>query len=224
MKYTTFVTLISLASAGVYAEEKPLYLKASPGHTEFNAENSYAVREDLRSTGYAFTLGYRVNNYIAIEGGMTNLGNIHRDYEYNVHGLEWHFDYDDVLIENSNYKSKQEAEYESYSIGLAVRAPIQQHLNAGIRLGVHQWCENNSGRSEDSGTRSWYNGDRELQDVEPYYTSYSWNNEKDSGSNPYYGAEVNWASGDWGINLEHTVYEIQEDKGNFSAVGITYSF
>ncbi|WHI52323.1 outer membrane beta-barrel protein [Microbulbifer sp. MLAF003] len=224
MKYTTLVTLIALTSTGVYAEEKPFYLKASLGHTEFDSESSYALRENLSSTGYAFIFGYRVNRYIAVEGGMTDLGSIRRDYESNVHGLEWYIDDDDFIVENYDYKSKQEAEYNSYSVGLALTAPIQQNLNAGIRLGVHQWCENNSGQSETSGTLNWYNGDRELLEVEPYYRSYSWDNEKDSGSNPYYGVEVNWTTGDWSISLEHTVYEIQDDKANFSAVGITYSF
>ncbi|WP_444886916.1 outer membrane beta-barrel protein [Microbulbifer sp. JMSA008] len=223
MNHIALTALIALVSSGVYAEEKPFYLKASLGNMQFDSEDSTAIREDLHSTGYALTVGYQVNNYIAFEGGIANLGNIHRDYEQSAHGLEWHNE-DEVLIENYDFRSQQESKYNSYSLGLTLSTQIQQNLNAGVRFGVHQWNENNSGQTEDSGNLSVYSLDCELLYAESYDRSYSWSNEKDSGSNPYYGAEVKWKNGDWGINLEHTIYEIKKEKANLSSVGVTYSF
>lgn len=224
MKYTALAILIALSSTGVYAAEKPFYLKASLGYMQFDSKDSFAVKEDLNSTGYALTFGYRINDYIAIEGGRANLGNISRDYEFTVRDNEIYYDYDEIVVENYNYKSTNETKLKSYSLGLAFSTQIQQNLNAGIRLGVHQWCVDTSGRSEYSGTRSWYTEDRELVSVEPYNNSYDWGSSKNSGSNPYYGAEVNWTTGDWGFSLEHTIYEIQDDSANLSSVGVTYSF
>ncbi|WP_444919661.1 outer membrane beta-barrel protein [Microbulbifer sp. CnH-101-G] len=224
MKQIALTALVALVSTNVYAEEKPFYLKASLGYMHFDSEDSTAVKEDLNSTGYAFTFGYRVNDYIAFEGGMANLGDIRKEHERSVRGLEWYYSDDEILVENYDYQSKQETKYKSYNLGLALSSQIQQNLNAGIRFGVHQWCANDSGRAEHSGNRNWYSLDRELLDAESFDRSYSWSSNKNSGSNPYYGAEVNWTTGDWGINLEHTIYEIQDEKANLSSVGVTYSF
>ncbi|WP_299587180.1 outer membrane beta-barrel protein [uncultured Microbulbifer sp.] len=224
MKKIALSALIALASTSVYAGEQPFYLKASLGYVQFDSEDHFAVKKDLNSTGYAFTFGYRVNNYVAIEGSMANLGTIHRDYEFSIHTPEMYYDYDDIVIENYDYKSTSETKLKSYSLGLAFSTQVQQNLNAGFRLGVHQWCEETNGRSTYSGTRSRYSEARRLYEVEPSNGSYKWDSDKESGSNPYYGAEVNWSTGDWGITLEHTIYEIQDDKSNLSAVGVTYSF
>ncbi|WP_444933935.1 outer membrane beta-barrel protein [Microbulbifer sp. JTAC008] len=223
------LSILALASgANTYASEKPFYAKATLGYMSFDTRARYTESEDLNSTGYSFTLGYRINNYLAVEGGMVDLGEIRQEYKGD--GEFYYSDYyqgqDVNVVDSYTYDSNIKTDYKSYSLGLALTQKFQQNFNAIVRLGVHQWCANKSGQRQITGTRSYYeNGG--IYDVymtsEPYEISYNPDSATD-GSDLYYGAEISWSTGTWDIGLEHTIYEVEDEKADFTALGVTYNF
>ncbi|WP_444925636.1 outer membrane beta-barrel protein [Microbulbifer sp. TRSA002] len=238
MKHTTLAAVIALFSSSIYAEEQPFYLKASLGFTQFDtsylkaslgytnldtSDSAYVTKEDLDSTGYGFTLGYRINKYIAIEAGMTDLGR----KEQSAYKLidEDHSDNDGYRhTEYSLSTGYDKTKYKSYSLGTAFTAQLHRHLSASARIGVHQWRKTSSGTASYVWVSRGYNPSGELEGADDFWSSVDWDAEKESSSNPYYGAEISWSIGTWDIGLEHTIFEIEDEKANFTALGIIYSF
>ncbi|WP_445355877.1 outer membrane beta-barrel protein [Microbulbifer sp. EKSA008] len=225
MKRTAIAAVIALFSSSIYAEEQPFYLKASLGFTQFDSsDNAYVTKEDLDSTGYGFTLGYRINKYIAIEAGMTDLGSTEQQSRYELHD-EGDYDIDGYkYIVDVSSTSHAKTEYKSYSLGTVFTAQLHRHLSASARFGVHQWRKTSGGTASYAYSGSWYSPSGELLESESVSWSGDWDAEKESSSNPYYGAEISWSTGTWDIGLEHTIFEIEDEKANFTALGIIYSF
>ncbi|WP_444930097.1 outer membrane beta-barrel protein [Microbulbifer sp. SSSA002] len=224
MKHTALAAFIALFSSSIHAEEQPFYLKASLGYTQFDSDSSYTIKEDLDSVSYGFTFGYRINQYIAIEAGMTDLGKLERRSGYELYDAEIYGDQDYQTVFNASSYDHTKTEYKSYSLGAAFTKRFQQHLSAGVRLGVHQWNTTSSGSGNYEYSIDWYSPDGELLESESYAWSGDWGDEKDSGTDSYYGAVISWSTGAWDIGLEHTLYKIEDEKANFTALGATYSF
>ncbi|WP_444940993.1 outer membrane beta-barrel protein [Microbulbifer sp. ZKSA004] len=223
------LSILALASgANTYASEKPFYAKATLGYMSFDTRARYTESEDLNSTEYSFTLGYRINDYLAVEGGVVNLGEVRQEYkgDEEFYYSDYYRGQDVNVVYNHTYEWNSKTDYKSYSLGLALTQKFQQNFNAVVRLGVHQWCANRSGQAQRIGTLSYYENDG-IYDVyimsEPYEISYSTDSSTD-GSDLYYGAEISWSTGTWDIGLEHTIYEVEEEKADFTALGVTYNF
>ncbi|USD21067.1 hypothetical protein MJO52_18700 [Microbulbifer variabilis] len=47
---------------------------------------------------------------------------------------------------------------------------------------------------------------------------------ENDGSNLYYGVFIGWNYNNWSLSLEHTIFEMDEQKPSFSSLALTYNF
>ncbi|BBM01755.1 outer membrane beta-barrel protein [Microbulbifer sp. GL-2] len=220
MKRLILAAILATSASSSMAMENNFYLKSSFGKVDTDISNREALENFgvklSDPKGWNVTLGYRLNNFLSIEGGYTNLGSsegrdrgsdsINTDYE----ALHYEYDY------------KVDIDTQSRMLGIFLTTDITKNLYAGIRVGYQQW-------------------DAELKEVE----NLNWNYEvvisgsqiasesgssnysykgDDDGSDPYYGISAGWNYNNWSLSLEHTIFEMGDRKPNFSSLALTYNF
>lgn len=165
--------------------------------------------------GYNLNLGYRHNPYIAFELGYTDFGEDEVSYTY-----EESYGDLDVLgfegVETETYKG--EVSGTAKTLGAVFSTNTNRTLSGGVRLGYALWS---------TGTNVMYY----WQDIgaqvnaEDNAENYSYSdkarvkNDTD-GSDPFYGAFVNWRIGKWTYSLEHTRFNTDETDLSVSSISL----
>jgi opacity protein-like surface antigen len=100
--------------------ESPFYVGAAIGTTMFTglSSNSWANNNSVTSTSYSVILGYKLSNYLAIEGEYINLGNPTI-----------------VSYSDSNGSFTVGDQFSSYGIGAIAMYPIADPYSVFIKFG-----------------------------------------------------------------------------------------
>lgn len=220
MKAAVSAVLI-LLSTSASAMEDQFYLKGKIGSATYKSD--YSADDFPSSLGYAYTFGYRVNEYFALEGGRSDLGEMEResqgsfDRDINESGG---FTY---AREDYEYYTKVRTSFRSFSAGAALSMDVGDQFEAQFRLGMHQWCVERSASGFQRGTMTVYDSDGIVMDTYPLDRSL-YSDRKDTDHDPYYGVGFSWKKGMWSLGVEHTVYEVLSSKYHFSAMVLGWRF
>ncbi|USD21072.1 porin family protein [Microbulbifer variabilis] len=212
MKRFILATAIALSASNTIALENNFYLKSTYGSVDTNISSKDALESFKTklsdSSGWSITLGYRLNKFIALEGGFADLGDTEGSYRHE----EWSFSqWGDEMSEIStiDYKISTDTKI----LGLFLTTDITKDFYAGARVGYQLWDEQFQKRHEFSARWDW--GD---------YHGINTTDETNDGSDPYYGISVGWNNNNWSLSLEHTIFEMKDRKPSLSSLGLTYNF
>ncbi|WP_444887323.1 hypothetical protein [Microbulbifer sp. JMSA008] len=211
MKRFILATAIVLSASNTIALENNFYLKSTYGavDTDISTQKLQGLNipDNLSNPkGWSFTLGYQLNNYIALEGGFVDLGDA-EGREYDIVAV----DYDDIFARNF----KKTINTQTQIVGLFFSTNINRDFYAGIRTGYQFWDEHFQTKWESN----YLNQSGKITGT--FEGSYHRTN---NGSDPYYGISAGWNYINWSLSLEHTIFEMEERKPNFSSLALTYNF
>lgn len=215
---------------------------ASLGHAYDNGgrsglylSGSYGtVDADLQDTGEKFsspkggaiTLGYRVNEFIAIEGGYTDLGSAKGSYT-DIYIAEGPYQYTDGYSEVREVSDIEKATVSGTStrLGFVVSTNVWDTVSAGLRAGFHRWDV--EGKSSYDYSDTWYLIDDATNERVDSYTEYEFSDsDRDSldGSDHYYGLTAGWRNGNLLLSVDYTVFVMEEIEPSMASLTLGYDF
>ncbi|WP_444899708.1 outer membrane beta-barrel protein [Microbulbifer sp. VAAC004] len=217
--------LIIFASPNI-AQDNNLYIKSSYGIVDADADtlqvNSSFIAEVTKSQGWNLILGFRLNNFLAFEGGYTDLGESEDNQKILTRSHSDEYDPSGEHLYHTNYKVSLSGN--SKTLGVLVTTDITKKFHAGLRLGYQQW--KTIYESKEVFLHRYTSVSSMSKFRKPYEEVLAMNSEKTSsdGSDPYYGVSFGFTHNNWGLSLEHTIYEMNQYKPSLSSLAITYNF
>ncbi|USD21070.1 outer membrane beta-barrel protein [Microbulbifer variabilis] len=195
MKQIILASAILLSTSSTLAMENTWYLKSTYGKLDTD------ISTDLSDpNAWSFTLGYRFNKFLSIEGGHVDLGEAKDKKTY--------YGRFSTSIDNRTVSTK------ATTLGLFLTTDITKDFYIGLRTGFQRWDEH----YENNATYS-YHGD-----YRDHYTK-EWKHCNTNDENDlYYGVSAGWNYNNWSLSLEHTSFEMDERKPSLSSLGLTYNF
>lgn len=209
MKRTIIIgcILATTALAAVNASAGDWYVSATAGQSEVDLDISsgpgYSI--DDEDTTYGINLGYRLNQYWAVEAGYLDLG------EASIKATEGGADfyYGGSYVE-AEAGTKATAEADGWTLGLVGTYPVTEKFDLYAKAGVYKWDVD----YKVSGS-GWIDGE--------YYEGSA--SASEDGSDIYYslGGKYNFTE-TVAVGVEFARYEVDDaDVDNISAT-LTYSF
>lgn len=224
MKRAVLASIFAFATSGAMAIEKNFYLKSAYGHVDPDVEEleEYLDIKLSDPKGYSITLGYRINRFLAVEGGYTDLGEAEGEYQDSYSDS---YTYSNGWREDDTYSEKITGSLGATSkmLGMLVSTDMNEKFTAGLRLGIQRW------EAEVKATRLSTIG-YELYDDRGILIDFGAlgdpisESATDDGSDAYYGVTVGWAERNWVLSLEHTIFEMEDQKPSLSAIALSYNF
>lgn len=221
-------------------------LAASMGHT-FDTQNpsglyvsgSYgSIDHDLQeiedSTGVKFsspkgsaiTLGYRVNQHIAIETGYTDFGTAEASESYTeIYGPYYYapgYSEEEEVV----YSGKVDVSASSFRLGLALTTDVWETVSAGVKIGFHSWDADLSGRM--SADSTYYliddlSGQR--IDSADFGGDYSESlSDSTDGTDAYYGVTAGWRIDNLLLSVDYTKYVMDDIEPTMATLTLGYDF
>ncbi|WP_193162858.1 outer membrane beta-barrel protein [Microbulbifer hainanensis] len=239
-KLVLTAALLASANAGAATLEGDWYGRVNFGITDPDAgelegfvhdtiESEMGVSESVdfeNPRSYSINIGYRINNYVAVEAGYTNFGEHNVRYSYpNYYGNLATLGYEGR--ETDTYKA--EISGSTRTLGVVLSTDASRQFSAGVRAGISLW----NTRAEvnyvyDNITRRLIDPAGSL-DADNIYDTYSNYQESRlssdlSGEDAYFGAFVSWRIGRWAYTLDHTLYKTDEVEPMVSSLALDYAF
>jgi OOP family OmpA-OmpF porin len=214
VSYATLLTaLISTNTLSATEIPSKLYIGAGYGHSSYDPDlsSSWAsTKADDSSDYYNLYVGYDLNQYIAIEGGYYNLGEI--SYSSSSTGRVITQD----LTETLNLKST--AEFDGFTIALAGHYPIIENISLFGKLGLMKWEKDTSGTLHIESSYKNANGD---VTTEQSYSNYSGSNDD---NDLFYGIGASYHFDKVAINAEYSHFEFDSLEVDTFGISISYHF
>ncbi|WP_444903267.1 outer membrane beta-barrel protein [Microbulbifer sp. CnH-101-E] len=221
MKRFILSSVIALSASNTMAMENSFYLKSSYGKVDTDVSSQEA--QELFGTklsdpnGWSLTLGYRFNNFLAIEGGYADLGEAEakksdNDVIPDMNGT-YYYDYSYKAVLNAQTKM----------LGMFLSTDVSKNFYAGIRAGYQTWDAELKRKGNFNAKYEWNDDFSQVFDDISYNESLA-NSESTDGSDLYYGVSAGWNYNNWSLSLEHTIFEMDEQKPSLSSLGLTYNF
>ena len=204
------------------------YLSGSYGSVDHDLQEveDYTGVKLSSPKGSAITFGYRINEYIAVEGGYTDFGEADAEETYSEEFGPYYVAPGYSEIEEVNYSGNVALASTSYRLGLVATTDIWKTFSAGARIGFHNWESDISARVRADST--WYliddlTGERvDSADFGGDFTE----SESDSidGSDAYYGVTAGWRSGNLLVSLDYTMFVMEDIEPTMTSLTIGYDF
>ncbi|WP_444920182.1 outer membrane beta-barrel protein [Microbulbifer sp. CnH-101-G] len=222
MKRFILSSVIALSASNTMAMENSFYIKSSYGKVDTDISSQEA--QEFFGTklsdpnGWFLTLGYRFNNFLAIEGGYADLGEA--EAKDSQSGFMPYNDYETVYYDYS-YKSQISAQ--TKMLGVFLSTDTNKPFYAGVRAGYQSWDAEIELTGKVSESLVWSNGYDQTVELYSYQEDLSYSDDTD-GSDLYYGVSAGWNYNNWSLSLEHTIFEMDDQKPSLSSLGLTYNF
>lgn len=228
----TAIAVCSLFASMVQAYDNQagtgFYLSGSYGSSDLDLQEveDYTGIKLSSPKGTAFTFGYRVNQFIAVETGYTDFGDAEADESYREEFGPYFVAPGYSEIEEVVYNGDVTVSASSFRLGLLATTDIWEAFSAGVRVGFHNWEADVSARLKADST--WYliddlSGERvESADFGGDFTD----RESDSldGSDAYYGITGSWRTGNVLVSLDYTQFVMDDIEPTMTALTIGYDF
>ncbi|WP_444907142.1 outer membrane beta-barrel protein [Microbulbifer sp. SSSA008] len=215
MKKTTFFLFALFATSNTIAQEDNYYLRISYGSVDTDIEAQevidsydYSLSD---SEGWSFSAGYRINRFLALEGGFSDLGKSSGMYHYSSTDTNF------SITENLSSEIKLK------TLGLSISTDTKKALYTGLRFGYQRWDVKYKFKGEylEYLAAPTVIGAPGSGGPVEYSESSKWRND---GYDWYYGIAAGWNYQNWAIILEHTIYNVDNETPSFSALALSYNF
>ncbi|GAB2888599.1 outer membrane beta-barrel protein [Microbulbifer echini] len=221
MKRFILASAIAFSASNTTAMENSFYLKSSYGKvdTDISAQEARDTFGTKLSdpNGWSFTLGYRLNNFFAVEGGYADLGEAEAKDSQNVFIPDSYGTY----YFDSSYKATIDAQ--TKMLGVFLSTDTSKTFYAGLRAGYQVWDAELKQSGSFSERFEWNDEFDQVADDLYYQGDFS-NNETTDGTDLYYGVSAGWNYNNWSLSLEHTIFEMDDRKPSLSSLALTYNF
>lgn len=164
----TAVMMTGLLVASVASAQGYVDIHLGQAEADLDLPSVSGLSWDKKDTTYSLNLGYKVNKFLAIEGGYTKLG------EASVTAQAYNGNIGRASATNATGKAV--AKVDGYVFGLAATLPINNAVDLTARAGVFAWKGKVSGTL--TGGSITYGGNT--------YTAGSLSGKED-GTDPYWG-------------------------------------
>ena len=199
---------LSIAHANSFESSPNWYLGGFVGQSDYDVSlpdpnATPSVDFDHTDTAFKLIAGYEFNEYFAIEGGYTNLGEL--TLSYNKEFNDGTFSYSE--------SSKLAAEVDGFIVNLVGKLPITESTHLYAKVGSFSWDveASSSYRSVDTsfGTTNVFT-DRETA--------------KEDGSDVFYGIGVGYKIDNFTLKAEFEMMESDDQDIDVISIGATYHF
>lgn len=169
---------------------------------------------------YSLNIGYRINSYLAVEAGYTDLGDSSNTYRY------FH-DYGD--LQTQGYEGRETMTYKSKvsgstkTIGVVLSTNATRAFSVGVRAGVHLWGTKADIDSTYTDEYTYLDADNNVLEGDSRIDEVLLASDTD-GEDAYYGVFANWRIGRWSYSLGHTLYKTDDVEPSVSSLALDYDF
>ncbi|WP_299948508.1 outer membrane beta-barrel protein [uncultured Microbulbifer sp.] len=219
-------------ASNTMATESNFYLKSSYGKVDPDGklDTDFPSLEDQENLsvklsnpkGWSLALGYRLDNFIALEAGYADLGDADSSVS-EVRSNNFDYGYYSDTYEREN-RLETTLSRKSKMLGIFLTTDVTKDFYAGIRTGFHSWDADLKYKftSNTKYTETDNSGSVTYTDTYNYEES---DKERIHDSDLYYGISAGWNFNEnWSLSLEHTIFEMNEDKPSLSSLALTYNF
>lgn len=218
----------SLGHANYDQNRSGLYLSGSYGTVDHDLQDveDYTGVKFSSPKGSAVTLGYRVNQNIAVETGYTNFGDAEASESYaEVYG-PYYYAPGYSTVEEVEYRGAVSVSASSFKLGLLATTDIWNTVSAGVRLGFHTWEADVSGRVNADSTLYLIDdltGERlDSADIGGDFSESL--SESTDGSDAYYGVTAGWRNGNLLLSVDYTKFVMDDVEPTMASITLGYDF
>lgn len=187
--------------------DNSFYISASIGSASYEEENKtigeLSIGIDDKQTSYGVVLGYKINNYFAIEGGYTDLGKFFADKSYTEY-------IPDPINDDVRVKHLEEMGINGITLALALQYPIIDRVNIFSKFGLYQW------KSDSNYTLIAAPFDENIPT-----TTLDFNKSQDD-NDIFYSLGLAYQWEDFAISTEYRVFNIEND--NIALINLNFSY
>lgn len=136
LKLALAAMAISALSQTALAQEAGFYIEGNLGKTKVDLGNTSGWTINNKDTTYGLTAGYMFNDYIGVEGGYRDLGDVSGSVTANFSGTL----YGRPLVGNGTITLNADAA--GWTLGPRLNLPINKDFSLNAKLGWFAWEAN----------------------------------------------------------------------------------
>ncbi len=207
LKLTALATVCLLTPLAVFAETTEstdltnnIYVGAFVGQSSFDASGGDfdGLSVDDSDTAFKFLAGYQFNDYLSLEGGYANLGEL----TISAHEVEGPYE----------FKVDGSVEVDGLFVNVVGSYPVSEQFSLYAKVGLFSWDAESELKS------SFSSSDPEIPS-ESYSESFS-----DDGSDVFYGVGLTYHWNEISFRAEYEMFESDGDDVDVFSIGAVYNF
>lgn len=196
------------ATPVAFAADKGFYGIVELGQSEVDISAPAGVSVDNKDTSYSLGAGYRFNDYVSVEGGYLDLGEVSASGSGTLSGTY----YGTPFTATGTFSAQSDAK--GWFLGPKFTLPLSKQMDLYGKVGYYFW---------DSDTTATFTGSVTFGGVT--YSGGGSAKVTDSGDDPYYGLGLAYRFTDRiGIQAGFTRYSVQDTDVDNLALGLTFKF